>query len=106
MSANRYDFMSESSVVDEKTGTYFPDPLTLDYGSFTMSQRPDKAYLVDDKINYFWRTYMEEYGTRDYEDVVLTLNNIPHKNFLMEHSTIYYPELADIRKSFSKLGRN
>lgn len=106
MSANRYDFMSESSVVDEKTGTYFPDPLTLDYGSFTMSQRPDKEYLVDDKINYFWRTYMEEYGTRDYEDVVLTLNNIPHKNFLMEHSTIYYPDLADVRKSFSKLGRN
>ena len=106
MSANRYDFMSESSVVDEKTGTYFPDPLTLDYGSFTMSQRPDKVYLVDDKINYFWRTYMEEYGTRDYEDVVLTLNNIPHKNFLMEHSTIYYPDLTDIRKSFSKLGRN
>ena len=106
MSANRYDFMSESSVVDEKTGTYFPDPLTLDYGSFTMSQRPDKVYLVDDQINYFWRTYMEEYGTRDYEDVVLTLNNIPHKNFLMEHSTIYYPDLTDIRKSFSKLGRN
>ena len=56
MSANRYDFMSESTVVDEKTGTYFPDPLTLDYGSFNMTQRPDKESLTDDKINYFWRT--------------------------------------------------
>ena len=53
MSANRYDFMRESAVVDEKTGTYFPDPLTLDYGSFNMTQRPDRESLTDDKINYF-----------------------------------------------------
>ena len=106
MSANRYDFMRESAVVDEKTGTYFPDPLTLDYGSFNMTQRPDRESLTDDKINYFWRTYMNEYGTRDYEDVVLTLNNTPHKNFLLEFDSIYYPDLSDIKKSFSKLGRN
>ena len=49
---------------------------------------------------------MNEYGTRDYEDVVLTLNNIPHKNFLLEFDSIYYPDLSDIKKSFSKLGRS
>ena len=106
MSANRYDFMKDSAVLDEKTNTYFPDPLSLDYGSFNMTQRPGKETLTDDKINYFWRTSMAVYGSRDYEDIVLTLNNVPHKNFLMEHDSIYYPDLSDIRKSFSKLGRS
>lgn len=106
MTATRYDFMSESKHLDEKSNSYFPDPLTLDYGAFNMTQRPDREVLTDDNINYFWRTFMSKYGSRDYEDIVLTLNNIPHKNLLEEHSILYFPDLTDVKKSFSKLGKN
>ena len=44
----------------------------------------------------------KKYNECAYDDLVLTLNGVPHKNFLRAGDAIYLPELQDIKRSFAK----
>ena len=102
MMTSRYDFMKESEQRDEKTGTCYPDPLTLNYLGFQMSAVPTKDVMTDSKVMFFWQEMYRKYGECAYDDIVLTLNGVPHKNFLKAGDVIYLPEVQDIRRSFNK----
>ena len=99
---SRYDFMQESEQRDEKTGTCYPDPLSLNYLGFQMSSIPTKDVMTDSKIMFFWKEMYKKYSECAYDDLVLTLNGVPHKNFLRAGDAIYLPELQDIKRSFAK----
>lgn len=99
---SRYDFMQESEQRDEKTGTSYPDPLSLNYLGFQMSSIPIKDTMTDSKIMFFWKEMYKRYNECAYDDLVLTLNGVPHKNFLRAGDDIYLPDLQDIRRSFAK----
>lgn len=98
---SRYDFMTESVVLDTDFGT-FPDVLSLNYNGFKASQALEAIELNDAEIEKFWWTVEKRYGTAEFDDMVLTLNGISHKNFLKEGDIIFIPARVDIFSSFSK----
>lgn len=99
---SRYDFMKSGSVQDEVSGSYYPDPLSLNYLEFKMNSVPYKNTMTDEKIIAFWNEANTLYKVSGYDDIVLTLNGIAHKNFLMPGDVVYFPELQDITGSFAK----
>lgn len=96
---SRYQYMSASSVKDENQNN-FPDPLSLNYNNISISKKPDIIFANEGDIKYLWRTTNKVYGTPALDDVVLTLNGYPHKNFLKEGDPIIFPSADDIRTSF------
>lgn len=102
---SRYDFMSEGNTADTEditVGAYYPDPLSLNYLSLKLSEMPSSEVMTDDKILSFWNTAHEHYGVYGYDDIVLTLNGIPHINFLEPGDKILFPKKDDIEESFNK----
>lgn len=99
---SRYDFMNPGTSYDEISGSYYPDPLSLNYLDLKMSTIPTKDIMTDSKIITFWNEAYRAYGVSNYDDLVLTLNGVAHKNFLMPGDTIYFPKLDDMIKSFAK----
>jgi len=99
---SRYDFMKEGAVIDEITESAWPDPLTLNYHDFEISTLPSEDILSDSKIMFLWMEAERIYGKACWDDMVLTLNGIPHKNFLNAGDKLYFPSENDIIKSFTK----
>lgn len=99
---SRYDFMTSGVVQDEVSGSYYPDPLSLNYLNFKMSKIPLKDTMTDSKIIKFWNEASLIYGAAVYDDIVLTLNGVAHKNLLKPNDEVYFPELRDIQSSFTK----
>jgi hypothetical protein len=93
--------MTEGSTQDSESGDFFPDPLTLNYHAFTMSDAPTAVELTDTQIERFWHTTYEQLGGAYYDDIVLMLNNVGHKNFLSEGDVVLFPSLSDITSSFA-----
>lgn len=102
MATSRYDFMKAGNSQDSKTGAYYPDPLTLNYNNFSMSSIPYQDVMTDEKIRFFWKEAYEVYGASVLDDVVLTLNGVPHKNLLNPGDKILFPSAQDIASSYSK----
>ncbi len=94
--------MKPSVVADEIDQDFYPDPLTLNYHAFELRDTVFAVELTDVNILQFWKLVHAYYGTPEYDDVVLGLNNIAHKNFLMPGDVIYIPSYADIERSFKK----
>jgi hypothetical protein len=101
MASNRYDFMTSGTVADSKTGSLYPDPLSLNYLGFKMSELPTKKTVSIKEAEEPWRMSLDVYGRATYEDVVLTLNGVSHSNFLKEGDTLYFPREEDLTNSFN-----
>lgn len=96
--------MKEGSVLDEVDSCSYPDPLSFNLNNFSLSQKPEPVELTDISINKFWMTTYEQYGVCEYDDIVLSLNGVAHRNFLKEGQVILFPVLNDIGGSFSRRG--
>ena len=99
---SRYDFMTEGTVLDEVSESLYPDPLSLNYLDLKLNSKPVEATLSDANIAFFWYVAQNVYGIPSWDDMVLTLNGVPHKNFLKIEDKVYFPELSDIKSSFGK----
>lgn len=100
---SRYDFMKEGVVYDED-GSAYPDPLTFRPGTIKLTSRPEQITLTEHTITKLWKKLHEYYGTTDYDDIILTLNGIPHRNFLKEGMILLLPKIEDIETSYLKRG--
>lgn len=99
---SRYDFMKPGKVIDSETGSLYPDPLSLNYHEFEINIMPTSVELADDDIEFFWRTTEKQLGIPYLDDVVLSLNGVPHRNFLKEGDVVLFPDVGDIKKSFAE----
>lgn len=99
---SRYNFMKASIEEDSVDQNNYPDPLTLNYHEFELKEGVEAIELRDVDILQFWNLIHKKYGTAEYDDIVLELNNIPHKNFLNPGDVIYIPSVRDIERSFIK----
>lgn len=99
---SRYDFMKVSENNEENSQDFYPDPLTLNYHSFELRDGVEAVILNDADILQFWKFIHKKYGSSEYDDIVLGLNNIAHKNFLNPGDVIYIPSKRDIERSFKK----
>lgn len=100
---SRYDYMTEGSTNDEITGSLYPDPLSLNYMNLNLTSIPQNDTLSSQDIIYMWREVEDIYGVACYDDMVMTLNGIPHKNFISPGHKVYFPSLSDINNSFKKV---
>ncbi len=98
---SRYDFMTEGVVADE-IGRKYPDPLSLNYLNIKVSSQPTAIRLSETDTVSFWNTTSKVYGTSQLDDIVLTINGVPHRNFLKIGDKIYFPSQEDIKRSFTK----
>ena len=99
---SRYDFMKPGVTEDSVDQDNYPDSLTLIYLEFELQDSVEAVELRDVDIIQFWNFVHSRYGTAEYDDIILSLNNIPHKNFLKPGDIIYVPSLKDIERSFMK----
>jgi hypothetical protein len=96
---SRYNFIAPSLQRDIDNETY-PDPLTLQYTSFEVTEPMTPVELTQRDILYFWLKTAEIYGTAEYDDIVLTLNGVSHKNELYEGQVLLFPSRNDIESSY------
>ena len=40
----------------------------------------------------FWKEVYDIYGVCGYDDIILTINGVPHKNLLETGDIIYFPD--------------
>ena len=99
---SRYDFMKDGVIVDDVTGSYYPDPLSLNFSNFRITGLPVKDVMDPTKIMFLWKEADDFYGMPCWDDITLTLNGVPHKNFLEIGDELYFPMEDDIINSFSK----
>lgn len=99
---SRYDYMTEGVTNDNVLGSAYPDPLSLNYNELELSSIPENDVLSSEDIIFMWREVEDIYGIASYDDMVLTLNGIPHKNFLTAGHKIYFPSISDMENSFSQ----
>lgn len=97
---SRYNYMKESSVQDQN-GYCFPDPLSLNMMQFRMSTVPTPSRQTSNSIRKFWTEAYSYYNTCEWDDLVLSLNGVPHKNLLTPDSVVLFPAVTDIVASFS-----
>lgn len=97
--------MESGRVVDEESGQAYPDPLTLDYNDLQITSDPIRDVMNDDKLSILWAEADKVYGNTIYDDMVLNLNGVMHKNLLEKGDPLYFPSSSDIRNSFTKGGR-
>lgn len=80
---SRYDIMKGSATEhDPEDLQRFPDPLSIDYSSFEFTEPPlqyevtylflERPYVVTNAL----------YGEPVYDDLILSINNIPHMSTL------------------------
>ena len=82
---------------------FIPDmTLDLNYLNFKWHQLPKKNVLDNSKIIFFWREAESYYGAAEFDDIVLTLNGVPHRNLLNPGDEVYFPNTDDIIRSFEK----
>lgn len=98
---SRYDFMSDGEVKDAQ-GRNYPDPLSLNYLNIKLSEKPIKSVLTESDVVSFWDKTAKIYGAAQLDDIVLTVNGVPHRNLLNNGDTIIFPSAKDIKRSFSK----
>jgi len=98
---SRYDYIQPSLQTDIDN-EQFPDPLTLRYSSFLATEPMTPVELTQRDILFFWWKTAEVYGSAEYDDIVLTLNGIAHRNELQEGQVILFPTRADIERSYSR----
>lgn len=101
---SRYNLMKASAQTDIDNQTY-PDVLSLDLGSFELTE-PPVQYIMDDAfkrkpyqvIGYF----MNALTNAQYDDIILNINNIPHKDLIEEGNSIILPVLTDLLNFINK----
>lgn len=100
---SRYDFMIDGSVKDEITGSYYPDPLSLNYHRLRLPKNLHvEKNLSDDDIMFLWERVSRYYGAPEWDDIVLMVNNVPHINLLENGESLLFPSEESILGAYSK----
>lgn len=87
-------------VVDDVDGETYPDPLTLNYSSFIPSQFIESLTLLENDLARPWVLFSRKYGQAIYDDVILSLNEVPHRNFLTVDQELFFPDIGDLVNAF------
>ena len=100
---SRYDFMVEGSVKDEYLDSYYPDPLSLNYHELVLPKNLHvEGNLSDDDIMFLWERVSRYYGTPEWDDIVLMVNNVPHINLLRNGEDLIFPSSDSIISAYGR----
>lgn len=96
---SRYKYMS-SSIYQDEDGDYFPDPTSINYNDLVASNITpiEMTELTCEKV---WTLLPTLFGDYIFDDILLSLNRIPHRNMLKPGDIIFSPTVGDIRDTFN-----
>ncbi len=89
--------MLNSKVRDSEDGEQFPDPLSASFENTQFTNIPQTHTITAGDISKFWLTMYNHYGLVELDDVLLSLNGVPHISCLEPGDTIYMLDINDIR---------
>jgi hypothetical protein len=101
MGQTRYSIMNESTVKDPVDLESYPDTLSVNFNKYEQTYPSLKKAIDSTQIDRFWIFINLLYGSPDYEDLVLILNNIPYRGALSAGDVIYFPDPADISSVYN-----
>jgi hypothetical protein len=85
-------------------GQFYPDICRLPIDNFSFNKTVKQYRLRQSDIDRFDLTVQVEYGTSEYDDLVLWLNNVENIHDLVPGQVINFPDLSDLQ-SFLRLYR-
>lgn len=97
---SRYSFMKASTYRDID-GNFFPNPASVNFNNLQAS-KTTPIELTEYSCEKFWIVPHNLYNVFEFDDVLLSINKIPHKNFLKPGDVLIAPRLEDIEVSFSE----
>jgi hypothetical protein len=89
--------MKEGVVIDSKTKETYPDPLSIDFSSFEYTEPAIKVEPDETIAQKPYLLMSAQYGVTYYDDIILSLNNIPHLSKLMDFPFLLLPINSDLR---------
>jgi len=95
-SKSKYLTMQSSKVYKDIEGNYYPDIFTFGINNINIVNKPTKYYLSDQDISRFDILMYNYYGSSEYDQLVLWINNIEHIADKNPGDTIYLPDKEDL----------
>lgn len=94
---SRYNAMKPSSQKDIDNQPY-PDVLSLDFNAFNISIPPFQFFTTETIRHKPYLAFARLWGakTAEGDDIVLTINNVPHKDLITEGNLIIVPVIRDV----------
>jgi hypothetical protein len=99
---SRYTLIKASTVVFDALGNAYPDVCTYPIDKFIYSDIPMRVILTTGDIARFDFFCNSKYGTSDYTDLLLRLNNIASVHDLTAGQEFILPTITDINALFLK----
>lgn len=93
---SRYDFMEDSKVCDID-GVNYPDPLSLNYSDYAITEIPTLFQTTAADISKFWTRMYHDYKITELDDVLLDMNGIGYVGMLEPGSILYRFDIKDIQ---------
>ena len=93
---SRYDYMTDSEVCD-KDGIAYPDPLSLNYADYAITEIPTLFQSTTGDISKFWTRMYQDYKITELDDVLLDMNGIGYTGLLEPGSILYRFDIKDIQ---------
>lgn len=96
MALTRYDLMKRSETAVDQEGQPYPDPLSFPLNSFKVRKTPLKYSLTEVDISRIDILMFRAYGTVQYDDMLMWMNNIGILDDVETGQTFYLPERSDL----------
>lgn len=98
---SRYDFLAPSVQVDPYDLEQWPDPLSINWNQFQITTAPKYYRLTEDDSDRIWAVMAYFYGSCEYDDIILILNNVSYRMFLNPGDILFIPEKEDVNRFLS-----
>lgn len=86
------------SILDETDNIVIKDPTSIQWESFPWTNGYYKHYISKTEIERPYMISYTYYGSVEYWDIILILNNIEDIFEVVPYSELYLPKLVDIKQ--------
>lgn len=97
---SKYLTIKPSTAYSDDKGDFFPDIFSFPFSKFKVTTIPQKYVMTKSDVSRFDILMYNYYGTCDYDDLVLWLNDISDISTVIPGSTIVLPPKDDIEKFY------
>lgn len=95
-----YNLMKLSETEIASDGSYYPDVMTLPTSDFVFSTVPIEYYLTSNDIERIDIFVGNTYGSSEYYDLILDINEIDHVKNKATGDPLYLPTLRELDDFF------
>lgn len=90
--------LASKTEVDSVDSQLYPDPLSIDFDTLVTTKVPSKFEIDFLSIQkpFLLTAYAYSANEAQYDDIVLSWNNVPHISKLQLEDVLYFPDLVDI----------